>query len=92
MTTKNTLSDLSFAEDYVAFMARRGATVDQRARASMVLAAISLLDRNHPTWRAELLTSLNDSATARDISEIFPIPVDITNSLVSQYLQLMKAR
>lgn len=90
IATKNSMQDLSFAEGYVDFMARRGTTPEQRARAQIVQATIVLLDRTHPGWRAELLTALNDAPVARDIADIFPIPDNVGNSLLNQYIKIAR--
>lgn len=92
MTTKNTLSDLHFAEQYVEFVSRRGSTPETRTRAKIVLATIILLDRVHPTWRAELLTSLHEAETATDIAAIFPIPESFGDDLLGQYIDIINKR
>lgn len=67
-------------------MARRGNTPHQRARAQLVQAAISILDQSDINWRAELLEALNSSEVPRDIAEIFPMPPDLGEDFVSEYI------
>lgn len=86
LATKNTLSDVIFAEQYVEFLSRRASTPEARARAKIMLATMTLLDRSMPSWRTELLAALNDAEHARDIAEIFPVPENFGGSLLSEFL------
>lgn len=87
-TTKNTLADLAFAEAYVDFVARRGHTPEIRARANIVQSTIILLDRTHPSWRAELLEALSEMPDATRIQDIFPIPAETDQTLLDNYIKL----
>lgn len=90
--SNNSVHDLIFAIGYVDFVARRGHTPQQRARAQLVQAAIKLLDQSGMNWRAELLEALNASEHARAIADIFPIPNDLGDDFVSKYIETtMKA-
>jgi len=92
MTSKNTLNDLAFAVAHVDFMARRGNTPEVRARASIVLSTIILLDRTLPAWRQELLDALAQLPEATQIADIFPIPQETDKEMLEAYIKTAMRR
>jgi hypothetical protein len=89
MTTRNTLEDLQFAEGYVDFVGRRAMDPMTRARARMLKAAITILDRHHPSWRKDLLTELDRLNCTREIKDIFPLPEIDENVLFDGFMKLV---
>jgi hypothetical protein len=74
MSTKNTPEDLRFAEMYIDFVARKGMDPEARAKAKILQATITILDKRHPTWRAELLEELDRLDLTKTVDKMFPFP------------------
>lgn len=74
MATKNTLSDLIFAEQYLEFVANRAQNRENRARAAIMVATIKMLDVKFPNWRNELISELDRTGQTKKTEEMFPLP------------------
>lgn len=83
--TKTTLSDLTFAETYLSYVARQK-NPETRARAQILIATIAMLDARHPTWRTELLAEMAARGIERDIAEILPLPEVDTDRLYKEFI------
>lgn len=86
MATKNTLTDLIFAEQYVNFVANRSQNRETRARAAMLAATIKMLDVKFPTWREELIAELDASDQTRTSEEMFPLPTVDDGALFNEFM------
>lgn len=86
MATKNTLSDLIFAEQYLEFVANRAQNRENRARATILVATIKMLDLKHPSWRTELIEELDRTNQSRKTEEMFPLPDVDPDSLFQEFM------
>lgn len=86
MATKNTLSDLIFAEQYLDFVATRAQNRENRARATILVATIRMLDLKYPTWRQELIDELDRTNQTRRTEELFPLPDVDPCSLFKEFM------
>lgn len=84
-TQKRTLSDLEFAEMYLQHVAKQQ-NPETRARASVLLATITMLDAKRPTWRLEFLNELAARGIDPKIEEIFPLPVIDEQHLFNEFM------
>lgn len=89
MATKNTLQDIAFAEQYLEFVSRRGSSTESRARARVLLATIGMLDIHHPTWRSELIATLDAKGISREVEQMSPLPSIDSDALFSEFLRLV---
>lgn len=87
MATKNTIEDLVFAQMYLEFVAKRSMSPEIRARASIVLALIRMLDAKYPEWKTNVLQELNDNSVTKDISKMFELPQRETDSLFETFIK-----
>lgn len=87
MTTRNTIEDLAFAQMYLEFVAKRSMNGEARARASIVLALIRMLDTRYPTWKQQVLEELNANSVTKDISKMFSLPDAEVDSLFNKFLK-----
>lgn len=86
MATKNTIEDLAFAEMYLDFVSRRSMNSEARARASIVLALIKMLDAKYPDWKVHILKELNDNSVTKDISKMFELPDSEMEHLFDKFI------
>lgn len=89
MATKNTLQDVAFAEQYLEFVSRRGPTPEARARARVLLATIGILDIHHPTWRTDLIATLDAKDISREVERMFRLPAPDGGTLFSDFIKLI---
>lgn len=87
MATKNTIEDLVFAQMYLEFVAKRSMSPEIRARASIVLALIKMLDAQYPEWKTNVLQELSDNSVTKDISKMFELPQLETDSLFEKFIK-----
>lgn len=92
MSTRNTLNDIRFAEDYLKFVGNRGRSREGRARARVLLATIAMLDAKHPTWREELLVEFDRQDISREIDQLFSLPEIDIDSLFADFIDLTTGR
>lgn len=86
MPTKNTLNDIHFAIQYVNFLSRRAQGKETRARASILLATIQMLDIQHPSWREELIAQLARLNIDRPVEKLLPLPIPDEDKLYSEFI------
>lgn len=87
MATKNTVEDLAFAQMYLEFVAKRSMNSETRARASIVLALIKMLDAKHPDWKQHVLEELEVNSVTKDISKMFKLPDVEVDSLFDKFIK-----
>lgn len=87
MATKNTIEDLVFAQMYLEFVAKRSMNPEVRARASIVLALIRMLDAKYPDWKTSVSEELNANSVTKDISKMFELPESETDSLFEKFIK-----
>lgn len=87
MATKNTVEDLAFAQMYLEFVAKRSMNSETRARASIVLALIKMLDAKYPDWKQHVLEELEANSVTKDISKMFELPDVEVDSLFDKFIK-----
>lgn len=87
MSTKNTIEDIRFAEQYVEYLSRHGKTAMVRARAKVLLATIAILRASNVTWREDLLAELDRQNVSREVEDLFPLPDTDTDSLFGAFIE-----
>lgn len=74
MTTKLTIEDVMFAENYVRFVSTRSLDAEQRARAKVLVGMLDFLDLRHPEWRHELIEHFASLGFTPETAEMFQLP------------------
>lgn len=87
MATKNTLTDIIFAEQYLQFVASRAQNREHRARAAIMVATIRMLDLKFPDWRNELIAELDRTNQTRQTEDMFSLPEVDSTSLYHDFMQ-----
>lgn len=87
MSTKNTIQDIQFAEQYVEYLSRHGKSAIIRARAKVLLATISVLRASNVTWREDLLAEMDRQNISREVEDLFPLPDTDTDSLFGAFIE-----
>lgn len=73
MAELNTIEDVRFAEQWVAYVAKHHMSEEVRARALIVMATIAMLNVRHPAWRSEVLAELHKQGDLKQVDKIIPL-------------------
>lgn len=87
MTTRNTLEDVAFAENFLRFVADRNLNAETRARAKIIVGLIDYLDATDPDWRSALIAHFEKHDLTRITEDLFNLPALDVDSIFARFLK-----